>query len=334
MKVSQLLERRRDAWSELEVLCRQLELRRARRVEPELISRFAQLYRAACADLALADAYQLPSETATYLDHLVGRAHNQLYRSKTFRWREWGRQMFIDLPARLVRDRFLWLAFVLFWGVFLLSMLLAYSSDAYRREVLGETMMSHLQESFSKPIERGADSFAATMSGFYVMHNVGIGLRCFTAGLLLGIGGLFVTISNALQLGAAFGFMCTVSERENFIHFVTAHGPFELTAIVFAAAAGMRLGFSLIATGGLTRGAALNRAAREATSVMAASAALFCLAAFLEGFLSPSAAPYPVKFAAAVASTLLMIVYVFGLGLLTRSPGAAETAATSSEAIS
>jgi uncharacterized membrane protein SpoIIM required for sporulation len=328
MKVWQLLERRRDAWRDLESLCRELESRRASRIAPEAISRFAQLYRAACADLALADAYQLPPETAAYLDHLVGRAHNQLYRSKNFRWRQWGREMFVELPHKLLRDRYVWLAFILFWGVFAISFLLGYSSDAYRREVLGDAKMSALQESFSKPIQRAAGPNAAAMAGFYVMHNVGIGLRCFSAGLLLGVGGLFVTISNALDLGASFGFMCTVAERENFLQFVTAHGPFELTAIVLASAAGMRLGFSLIATGGLTRGASLGRAAREATPVMAASGGLFCLAAFLEGFLSPSTAPYTVKVAAAAASTLLMAVYVFGLGFIPRGQSTAPVEPT------
>lgn len=323
MKVSELLERRRDAWRDLELMCRELEQTRASKIAPLTISRFARLYRAACADLALADAYQLPPETATYLDHLVGRAHNQLYRSKTFRWREWGREMFLELPQKLVRDRYLWLAFVIFWGVFGISFLLGYSSDTYRREVIGEDSMAKLQDSFAKPVERAGGDMATGMAGFYVMHNVGIGLRCFTAGLLLGVGGLFVTVSNALSLGAMFGFMCTVAERTNFLHFVTAHGPFELTAIVFASAAGMRLGFSLIATGGLSRGASLERAARESTPVMAAAVVLFCLAAFLEGFLSPSPAPYPVKVAAALASTALMALYVFGLGLLGRRESAA-----------
>ena len=40
------------------------------------------------------------------------------------------------------------------------------------------------------------------MAGFYIFHNVGIGLRCFAFGLLLGIGGLYVTVFNAAMLGA------------------------------------------------------------------------------------------------------------------------------------
>ena len=161
--------------------------------------------------------------------------------------------MFVDLPQRLVRDPALWLAFAIFWGAFGLSLLLALGSRHYVEQVVGDTTMAHLQESFSKsPDDRDA-STSGLMAGFYVMHNAGIGLRCFAAGLLLGIGGLFATLFNAVQIGAMFGFMLTVEERSNFLQFVTAHGPFELTAIVFSAAAGMRLGFSLVSTGGLAR---------------------------------------------------------------------------------
>lgn len=315
MKVSQLLERRREQWHDLEKLCRELERRQVRRMGSQGVSRFAQLYRAACADLALADAYQLPPETVRYLHQLVGRSHNQLYRSRLFRWREWGREMFQELPRRLLHDRALWLAFCLFWGIFGLSMFLAYSSRPYAKEVMGQGMITQLQQSFSKePSGRDADS-SGGMAGFYVIHNAGIGLRCFAAGLVLGIGGLFVTVSNAIQLGAAFGFMLNVPERDNFLHFVTAHGPFELTAIVLASAAGMRLGFSLVATGGLSRTASLRHAAVEATPAMGASVVLFCLAALIEGFLSPSSAPYSVKAAVAIISAGLLLFYVFGLGI-------------------
>jgi uncharacterized membrane protein SpoIIM required for sporulation len=140
--------------------------------------------------------------------------------------------------------------------------------------------------------------------------------------LIFGVGGLFVTVSNSVQLGAMFGHMLTVEQRGNFLEFVTAHGPFELTAIVFSAAAGMRLGFALISTGGLTRGASLRRAVFEATPTMAAAVILFCLAAIIESFLSPSSAPYFVKAGVAVLSTAILLFYVFGLGLMGRQPRA------------
>lgn len=318
MKVADLLESRRENWRQLEELCTQLESRK-RRSSALTVTRFASLYRAACADLALADAYHLPPGTVHYLNQLVGRAHNQLYRSRMFNFRAWGEEMFRNVPRRLYHDRALRLAFFLFWGIFLLSMYLA--SDAsplpeFAGEVLGEEQIMALENMYSEPIgsQDRASGAEAFMTGFYIQHNTGIGLRCFAAGLLLGVGGLFATIFNAAFLGAAFGYMTRVPQGDNFFHFVTAHGPFELTAIVLSAAAGMRLGFSLVQTNGLSRLDSLRREAREAMPTMGAAMALFFFAALIEGFLSPSPAPYAVKAAVAVLSCGLLMFYFVFLG--------------------
>ena len=94
MKVAELLELRRKNWQELERLCDRLQHSRSRRFAATDLSRFASLYRAACADLALADSYQLPPKTVQYLHRLVGRAHNQLYRSHNFDFSAWGKLLF------------------------------------------------------------------------------------------------------------------------------------------------------------------------------------------------------------------------------------------------
>jgi len=322
MKVAQLLESRREGWRELEMMCRTLERGGARQLSMAGVLRFAAAYRSACADLALADAYQLPPHMVQYLHELVGRAHNQLYRSKMFRWRLWGAELFSRVPRRLLMDRALWLAMAVFWGIFFASMALGYTSRSYCEEVVGVDELSALEQSFAEPV-RGRDPNASgAMGGFYVYHNAGIGLRCFAGGLVLGVGGLFITVSNAVQLGAMFGHMFNTASRDNFLEFVTAHGPFELTAIVFSAAAGMRLGFSIVSTGGLSRGASLRKAVDEATPTMAMAVILFCFAAVIEGFLSPSSAPYAVKAGVAVVSTVLLLLYVFGLGLAGRAPRA------------
>ena len=57
MKVADFLEARRKNWQQLDGLCAQMEHKRWRQLETGEIARFAALYRAACADLALADAY-------------------------------------------------------------------------------------------------------------------------------------------------------------------------------------------------------------------------------------------------------------------------------------
>ncbi len=315
MKVVDLLESRRQSWWELEEACERLESPGSRSVSAEEVTRFAAMYRAACADLALADAYQLPPGTVSYLHQLVGRAHNQVYRSRSFDVQAWGRMMLIDLPRKLYRDNSLRVAFCVFWGVFLACMLSAYLSPEFAEQVVGRVELQGTEQSFAQPANTSDINFSSGMMGYYIAHNASIGLQCFAAGLLCGVGGLFITISNAAILGTIFGHMATLPQRLNFFHFVTAHAPFELTAIVLAAGAGMRLGFSLIDTNGWSRGASLRRAAGESVPAVAASVILFCLAALIEGFVSPSSLPYPMKAAVAVISSGMLILYFVVLGL-------------------
>lgn len=317
MKVAELLESRRANWNRLESLCAQMENRSYRRTARN-VAQFAALYRAACADLALADAYQLPPSAINYLHQLVARSHNQLYRSRMFEFRRWGEEMFVKVPARLFKDNALRLSFAIFWGLFLASMYLSSNGSPlpeYAENVLGKEQMKGFESSFENPIgSGGASGLEGGMAGYYIWHNASIGLRCFAAGLLFGVGGLFELIFNAVFLGAAFGYMTQIPQRENFFHFVTAHGPFELTAIVLSAAAGMKLGFSMVVTDGLSRTDSLRKSAREALPAIAAAVVLFGLAALVEGFISPSGLPYEVKAAVAVFSTGLLLFYFVFLG--------------------
>src|SRR5487761_1241987 len=314
MKVADFLQSRRDNWRELEQLCLLLENRRPKSLGPPTIERFGALYRAVCADLALADAHQLPPNTVNYLHQLVGRAHNQLYPSRSFNFDAWTHELLFAIPQRLFRDNSVRLAFVVFWGTFLAAMASAYLSPKFTEEVVGKETMHAMQEMYDQPIAGRAEQMNSLMAGFYVSHNAGIGLECFAAGLVLGVGGLFITVANAAQLGTVFGHMATLPQRTNFFQFVTAHGPFELTAIVLASAAGMRLGFSMIDTRGLTRAASLRLASKEAVTSVCFSVILFCLAAFIEGYISPSALPYAVKASVAVLSTSLLLFYFVILG--------------------
>ncbi len=322
MKVSDLLESRRANWRELEQLCSELERRRWRKLGAPSITRFSMLYRAACADLALADAYQLPPGTVQFLHRLVGRAHNQLYRSLGFQFATWARQLLVEVPQRLFNDNYLRLAFCVFWGMFLLSGFLAYSQPGFAERVAGKEFVSMVEEMHTKasplaggPAGSGRQNTAAGgMVGFYILNNTSIGLRCFAFGLFFGIGGLYETLFNAAVLGTIFGHMAHVPQRQYFFQFVTAHSPFELTAVVLSAAAGMRLGFSLIQTHGLTRLASLRQAGRQAMPIMGAAIVLFALAALVEAFLSPSPAPYWVKALVAVFSASLLMFYFVILG--------------------
>jgi len=322
MRVLERLESRRRHWQELEQLCGVMEGAWRRAPRAASVSRFADLYRSACADLALADAYQLPPATIQYLHQLVGRAHNQLYRHESLRTDGWFRELFVNVPRRLFADGCLRLAFAMFWGVFLLCMFLAWRDPDFAPRIVGKDVLLSIERQYSSSYDPEGDERTA-MAGFYIGHNATIGLRCFAFGLLAGIGGLYETVFNASTLGAMFGYMAHSPNAPNFFHFVTAHGPFELTAVVLMAAAGMRLGFSMIDTRGRSRADAVYRAARRSVPVMSVGVVLFLLAAGIEAFVSPSTAPYTVKAGVAALSIVMLFFYFIVLGYAGRNHAAA-----------
>ncbi len=172
-----------------------------------------------------------------------------------------------------------------------------------------------MEQMYAEPIgtagkERSFERSDTMMTGFYIQHNASIGLRCFAGGIFFGLGSLLELISEGMILGTVFGHMARSPSAANFFTFVTAHGPFELTAIVFTGAAGLRLGWGLIDTQGQTRLASLRRETARALPVAGAGVLLFVLAAFLEGYVSASEIPYAYKASIAALTAATLVAYL------------------------
>ena len=285
---------------------------------PDEVTKFARLYRAACADLALADAYQLPQSTVEYLHQLVSRAHNQLYRSKSFQWKRMLDLILIDTPRKIFREPCVHIAFLLFWGLFALGGYLAYEQNiwpTFAEDVVGEESLEDMRHMYSGMGERDWGTNSAMM-GFYIWHNAGIGIRVFVE-MLLVLPGLIELTFNAVQLGSVFGYMFRPEMGEaslNFKEFVTAHGPYELTAIILSAGAGLKIGMGWIVTGGLTRMDSLKNRAREALPIVMCAVTLFFMAAMIEGFISPSPLQWWFKGLIGAMSSCSLMFYFIVLG--------------------
>ncbi len=329
MRVADRLAQRESTWRELDNLLAKLDSEPLRRANASEVLRLGELYRSACTDLMLAEAHDMPRDTVDYLHGLVGRAHNAVYRGTGFRFSDWGAVLFGEVPRRLRSDPALRLAALVFWGGFLLCGLLAAGRPGFTEKIIGEAFVSQMDEMYARPLDaerkEGVSRNDTAMAGFYIQHNTTIGLQCFAWGLFFGLGSLYELISNGIILGTVFGHMAAGPNARNFYVFVTAHGPFELTAIVFSGAAGLRLGWGLIDTQGQSRIDSLRREAVRSLPIVGAAVLLFILAAFLEGFVSASSIPYPYKAGIAVASASLLILYM-ALGGRTRGPTGASLA--------
>ncbi|MBR5244260.1 MAG: stage II sporulation protein M [Thermoguttaceae bacterium] len=325
--VDELIAKREPDWKELERLAAELKSARSKGTrDGATIARFAALYRATCADLALAEARRLPPGTIRYLNDLVGVAHNLLYRRQTWDLKTFGRVFLFDAPRWLLTDAAFWAALALFWIPFWTCEAIAAKNPEFARSVVGADQLTSLEGMYSKPFEE-MDAFDRVgMAAYYVQHNGGIGLKCFALGALFAFPGLYVLGFNATALGVAFGYMTSgavdAEVAARFTEFTTAHGPFELTAVVLSAAAGMRIGFGLIKTDGFARLDSARRAAIKASPAMVAAFLLFCGAALLEAFVSPRPTFFggvfgdalAIKRGIAILSAALLVLYIVGLG--------------------
>src|SRR4051794_4311583 len=244
MRVADRLSQRETSWRELDRLLARLDSQPMRRAGVAEVLRLGELYRSACTDLMLAEAHDLPRDTVGYLHTLVGRAHNAVYRAKGFRFTEWGAILFGEVPRQIRTDPAVRLSALVFWGGFLLCALLAAGRPGFAQAVLTEPFIEQMESMYSQPLDQlkeGRQRDDSLMAGFYIQHNASIGLQCYAYGLFFGLGSLYQLASNGMILGSVFGHMATTPHSANFYTFVTAHGPFELTAIVLAGAAGLRL---------------------------------------------------------------------------------------------
>jgi uncharacterized membrane protein SpoIIM required for sporulation len=148
------------------------------------------------------------------------------------------------------------------------------------------------------------------MFGFYIANNVGIGFRVFAGGVFFGIGSVAILLHNGVFLGAAAGHVVNKGFASTFFPFVSGHSALELGAVVLLAVAGLRLGWSLVAAGGLSRGDSLRRAARECIALVPGGGAMLVLAAVVEAFWSPLPLPPPIKYWAGAAAALALGAYL------------------------
>jgi uncharacterized membrane protein SpoIIM required for sporulation len=232
----------------------------------------------------------------------------------TFQFRDLGWALFHSAPRRLRHDPALRLAALIFWGVFLFAAVLAAGRADFARRVLPEQFLESIDHMYAQPVNAphhdGLERNDTAMTGFYIQHNTSIGLQCYAWGILFGIGSIYQLFTNGLIFGTLFGYMTTRPHGANFFEFVTAHSAFELTAIIVASAAGMRLGWGLVDTQGQSRLSSLRREAANSLPGVGVSVVLFVLAALVEGYVSASSLPYWAKAAVAISSAAIIITFL------------------------
>ena len=294
--------------------------------EPEIsLTELPSAFRRLCQDLSLARDRHYSSPLVHALHDRVLAAHQRVYGARRRVRGRWLAFIAGDF-ARLVRDekRFVLASAILFFLPLLavLALLQWYPDGVYylmspQQVARFEEMYSPAATHLGRPRE-AADELSMLM--FYISHNVHIDFQCFAGGILFGIGSIFYLIYNGLSIGAVAGYLTQLGYVDTFWGFVAGHSAPELIGAVLSGAAGLKIGYALVAPGRRRRVDALKHAARDAVRLLYGAALLTFSAAFIESLWSPGRwLPFEVKVGIGLALWALLLAYFAFAGRTARA---------------
>ncbi|MCK3846251.1 MULTISPECIES: stage II sporulation protein M [unclassified Pseudomonas] len=325
MKQSLFESRHQQQW---QTYAQQLEQLEQGKAKAGGVADFPHQYRRLCQHLALAQQRGYSSYLVDRLQQLALRGHQQLYRHRSQLAAKILAFLLADFPC-LVREqwRFVLIAGLLFFGSLVGIALLVYLFPDLIYSIVSAQQVAEMQGMYdpaASRLGRAAERAASEdwmMFGYYVMHNIGIAFQTFAAGLLFGLGSVFFLIFNGLVIGAVSGHLTDIGYGQTFWSFVIGHGAFELSAIALAGAAGLQLGWSLIAPGRLARSEALRLAAHKSVRILCGVMVFLLIAAFIEAYWSSTTHIEPwLKYLVGTALWLLVAVYLIFAGRTRHAP--------------
>lgn len=119
-------------------------------------------------------------------------------------------------------------------------------------------------------------------------NNIRVSFMAFAAGITAGIGTAYLLIFNGLLLGGVAGLAVHAGYGSTVFALIAPHGVLELSIIVVAAAAGMRIGWALVDPGFEPRGRALIRQSQSAVLIVLGTVPWFVIAGLVEGYITPA----------------------------------------------
>ena len=322
MKQQEFENRYRDQWHQFERFISHVERKPTVRNKHEASETtfqdidFARAYRNICHALALAKQRNYSQHLVRYLNDLAVKGHQQFYQRKRVFSTTIIRFFSADFPA-LVRTEAATL--LLATGMFLVPAAamvvltienpeLVYSVFSPSQVAEFESMYDPEARHIGRERQSDDDFF---MFGYYIWNNIGISFRTFAGGIAFGLGSAFFLIYNGIVLGTVAGHLSDARFADTFYSFVITHSAFELTAIVLAGVAGLKMGTALISPGRQSRIEALTQASFAGVQILCGVVGMLVIAAFIEAYWSSLKFPVvAIKYGIGAITWIIVILYL------------------------
>jgi uncharacterized membrane protein SpoIIM required for sporulation len=293
-------------WQRLEVLTRKRRL--DGRESDELVERYQRV----ATHLSVIRTAAPDAGVITYLSLVLSRARNRSGGGRSSTWH--GVRTFVleRFPAALYRLRWWWIGtaagnvlatFVMMW--WLLAHPNVEQSLLSPRDV--DQLVNHRFSGYYS--QYAATHFAAEVW----TNNVWVAALCIALGAL-GLPVLYLLFQNVANLAVIGSIMTRHGHAAEFWGLILPHGLLELTAVFVAGGVGLRLFWSWVEPGDLTRAQSFGREGRTAATVALGLVGVLAVSGCIEAFVTPSGLPTWARIGIGILAEVTFLAYVFVLG--------------------
>src|SRR3954465_7806989 len=289
MDVDTFLATNQASWDRLATLVGRAS-RKVDRLPPAELEELVALYQRTATHLSYArTTYRDPALTAT-LSSLVARAGAVVYGSRPRTLRSLGQFFAVTFPAAVwYSRRFIAVsAALLLVPAFAVGLWVANSPRAVEATGPKAVREAYVNQDFEQNYRSAP---ASEFASHVFTNNVQVSIYAFAAGILLCLPTAVILLYNGANVGVAGGLFASVGQQAKFWGLILPHGLLELTAVIIAGAAGLRLGWTLIGPGDRTRPDALADEGRRSLAIVAGLVVVFLAAGTIEGFVTGSSLP-------------------------------------------
>ena len=313
MNINEFVRERKGEWDRLESISARLRPGASRRLTREELWELGRLYNAAVSDLALLKSSVLASdphnEVIDYLNGLVIRVHQTIYRRPPFNWSHVAQFLISGFPSAVraasVYTLLAAAAFLLFVGV---GFVLGKEEPGFIELVVPERIIDQVEK--GQVWFDSLDTVAPQASSWLMTHNVSVTFLVVAAGITFGLGTLYLLALNGLLLGAIGALCLNHNLSVELWSFVLPHGSLELTVVVIVGGAGFVIGHALIDPGPHKRVDYLSVRGPLAARLAIGCVPLLVIAGIIEAFFSPSPLPAWLKFVSAAVLFALLLMFL------------------------
>ncbi|MEX2293668.1 MAG: stage II sporulation protein M [Acidimicrobiales bacterium] len=287
---------------------------------PAQVEELVQLYQRTSAHLSYARTERADPALVARLTRLVAAALGMLYSTRTRSAGGFARFFTTSFPAATWHARRFVMAsaFLLLAPAIVMGLWLGSSDEALNAAGPDAVREAYVEDDFEAYYSSApAGQFAAEVT----VNNIQVSIFAFAAGALLCVLTAYLLVTNGAQVGIAAGMFAAAGQQPKFYGLILPHGALELSAVIVAGAAGLSIGWAIIAPGDRRRTVALADEGRRAAAIVLGLVVAFVVAGTIEGFVTPSGLPTFARVGVGLLAATAFWVYIVTLGRRAASLG-------------